>query len=90
MYVMQTLASFAKSADAASGKPDVVVTSVCHGTCKSDLSRGYNSFLMNVVKTIAFTLFLRTTKEGSRFLVRGYPLGEEAHGMFWQHHQLEP
>lgn len=42
MYVPQTLASFAKSCDTASGKPAVV--SVCLGACKFDLSTGYNSF----------------------------------------------
>lgn len=31
MYVMQTLASLAKSSEAASGKPDVLVTVVCGG-----------------------------------------------------------
>lgn len=90
MYVMQTLALLADSSDAASGKPDVVVTSVCPGACKSDLGREHNSFTMNVVKAVLFTFFMRTTEQGSRSLVSGVTLGEEAHGRFWQHDQLKP
>ena len=90
MYVMQTLTSLAKSSEAASGKPDVLVTAVCHGGCKSDLSRGYNSFAMNIAKAVISALFLRTTEEGSKILISGVTLGKDAHGRFWQHDQLKP
>jgi NAD(P)-dependent dehydrogenase (short-subunit alcohol dehydrogenase family) len=90
MYVMQTLASFVTPSDAAPGKPDVVVTSVCPGACKSELSRGYNGFLINAAKAMVFAIFLRTTEQGSRSLVSGVTLGEEAHGRFWQHDQIKP
>lgn len=90
MYVMQTLASFVRSSDAASGKPNVIVTSVCPGYCKSDLSRGHKGIAMQVVRTLANALFLRTTEEGSRSLVSGVMLGEEAHGQFWQNDRLKP
>ncbi|OCL05490.1 hypothetical protein AOQ84DRAFT_298845, partial [Glonium stellatum] len=77
MYIMKTLASLAKSSDVNSGKPDVLVTSVCPGACKSDLSREYNSFAANIAKTAISALFLRTTEQGSRTLVSGVTLGEQ-------------
>lgn len=90
MYVMQTLASFVKSTDISSGKPDVLVTSVCPGACKSELSRGYSSFVASALKAVIFALLLRTTEQGSRSLVSGATLGEEAHGRFWQHDMIKP
>jgi hypothetical protein len=90
MYVMQTLASLAKPSDAASGKPDILVTSVCPGPCKSDIGRGFNSFIMKAVRPVFFALFFRTTEEGARSLVSGVTLGDEAHGRFWLNDQLQP
>jgi hypothetical protein len=83
------LASFAGSPEAGGGKPDVVVTSVCPGYCKSDLSRGHNSLAMKVVRAIANMLFLRATEEGSRSLVGAVTLGEEAHGALWADDELK-
>jgi NAD(P)-dependent dehydrogenase (short-subunit alcohol dehydrogenase family) len=81
MYVMQTLASLAKSPD---GKIEVLVTSVCPGGAKSNLSRGYEGIVASAFKFVFTSLFLRTTEQGARTLVSGLGLGEEGHGRFWQ------
>lgn len=81
MYVMQTLASLAKSG---SGEVEVLVLAVCPGGAKSNLSRGYTGLVAEVFKTVFASLFLRTTEQGARTLVSGCLLGEEAQGRFWQ------
>lgn len=88
MYVMQTLARFAKPA----GEPKayVRVLAVCPGAAKSDLARHATSLTMRIAKIIANATIMRTTEEGSRTLVSGTTLGDEAHGKFWQHDRLQP
>lgn len=83
MYVMQTLASFARPSS------DVIVTSVCPGACKSDLARGYNGYVSQLLKFLLFSLFLRTTEQGARTLVSGATLGKEGHAGFWQHDEIQ-
>jgi NAD(P)-dependent dehydrogenase (short-subunit alcohol dehydrogenase family) len=89
MYVMRTLALFAKSSTSPDGQPDVVVTSVCPGGAASDLSRGYSGFAANIFKALFFALFLRMTEQGARSLVSGVTLSDEAHGKFWQNDILK-
>lgn len=82
MYAMQTLAA-ATQPDAAE-PPTVFVTSVCPGACQSDLARGVDSLVMNGAKSIANSLFLRTSEEGSRTFISGADLEQKGHGVFWQ------
>jgi NAD(P)-dependent dehydrogenase (short-subunit alcohol dehydrogenase family) len=89
MHVMQTLASFAKSGNAIA-QPQVIVTSVCPGTCKSEMARGYDGFLGKVIIPIITSTVFRTPEQGSRSLVSGVTLGDEAHGRFWHNDQLKP
>jgi NAD(P)-dependent dehydrogenase (short-subunit alcohol dehydrogenase family) len=89
MYVMQSLASFAYSPNTTPASPQAVVTSVCPGYCKSDLSRGHNKFAMSVLRSIANALFLRTTEEGSRSLVSGTTKGQVLHGGFWKDDEVK-
>jgi len=89
MYVMQTLASFVRASDTALEKVDVIVTSVCPGASKSEISRGYNGLVIKAAKAVLFAIFARTTEAGSRSLVSGVTLGEGAHGRFWQHDRLK-
>ncbi|KAE9378535.1 putative short-chain dehydrogenases/reductase [Stipitochalara longipes BDJ] len=81
MYVMQTLASLAKSPD---GKLEALVLAVCPGGAQSNLSRGYEGVVADVVKWILGSLFLRTAEQGARTLVSGLLLGKESQGGFWQ------
>jgi NAD(P)-dependent dehydrogenase (short-subunit alcohol dehydrogenase family) len=81
MYAMQALASLARGLG---GKLEVLVLAVCPGGAKSNLSRGYEGMVAGVFKWVFGSLFLRTTEQGSRTLVSGLLLSEEAHRGFWQ------
>ncbi|KAF2810965.1 short-chain dehydrogenase/reductase family protein-like protein [Mytilinidion resinicola] len=87
MYVMQSLAMLARLED---GELEVLVTSVCPGAAKSDLSRGYDGLGMRMMKSIINAVLLRTTEQGARSLVSGVTLGKKAHGRFWQHDEIRP
>lgn len=65
-----------------SGKPVVIVTTVCPGLCRTNLGREFGS-LAKVTNGIFQQIFARTSEEGSRTLVSGAALGPEAHGEFW-------
>lgn len=85
---MLQLASLSTSED---GKPQVVITSVCPGLCKSELGRGYmKNPLVRILANVFFVIFFRTAEAGARTLVSGTTLGEKAHGKFWQHDELKP
>ncbi|KAK8133291.1 hypothetical protein PG999_001464 [Apiospora kogelbergensis] len=85
-YVMQTLASIER----AGGEEDMVhVLAVCPGVCKSGLMRNSVGWRMWMIKTVASMTIMRTAEQGSRTLVSGTSLGEEAHGKFWQHDQIQ-
>ncbi|RFU30504.1 hypothetical protein B7463_g5810, partial [Scytalidium lignicola] len=88
MYSVQTIARLAKSPNS-SEELDFLVTSVCPGYCQSDLSRGHTGFIKNTIKVLLNILVLRTTEEGSRTLVSGTTLGQNAHGRFWQNDILK-
>lgn len=87
IYVMQMLASLAKSEH--NSKGHVLVLAVCPGACKSDLARGSTGLTIKTVKAIANATFMRTAEEGSRTFVSGTTLGDEAHGRFWQYDQIQ-
>jgi hypothetical protein len=54
MYVMQTLASLAKSLD---GKVEVLVTFVCPGGIKSNLGRAYEGYVASRFRFMFNSLF---------------------------------
>jgi len=87
LFTMAALASLAK---AGAGDPKVRVVSVCPGVCSSDLARGYDSALATFGKWLFALLFMRTAEQGSRTLVSGTLLGDEARGCFWQHDEIQP
>ena len=64
--------------------PSVNVISVCPGACQSGLSREMNSLPLQIARSCANLLFLRTAEEGSRIFISGTAQGEHAHGGFWQ------
>ncbi|KAK5626217.1 hypothetical protein RRF57_001932 [Xylaria bambusicola] len=86
MYVMQTLADFVKSVRE---KDPVRVLAVCPGACNSQLGRNFTGVKAKIVKKIADSTIMRTPEEGSRTLISATTLGDEAHGQFWQHDQIQ-
>lgn len=60
-----------------------IITAVCPGFCKSDLSRGHQGIAANILRFILNAVVLRSTEEGARTLVTGAVAGEERHGRFW-------
>jgi len=81
MYVMEGIAAVTLDA---SGKPEVIVTTVCPGLCKTNLGRDF-SLPIRIANHAFQVLFARSCEEGSRTLVSGTTLGPEAHGEFWSH-----
>jgi NAD(P)-dependent dehydrogenase (short-subunit alcohol dehydrogenase family) len=81
MYVMQGLAAQTVKP---TGSPEVIVTTVCPGLCRSNLGRDFPSVL-KVIVGLFQQLFARSGEEGSRTVVSGAALGAEAHGEFWSH-----
>lgn len=84
MYVTSGLAASANSPD--NGEPEVIVTAVCPGACRSNL--------MRIVKTggiglaiglgIFDLLFNKSTEQGARVYVKVATLGQEAHGAWYK------
>lgn len=87
MYVVQSLALLAEVGE--SSQQPVLVLAVCPGACKSDLVKASTGLGMKLVKVISNAVFMRTAEEGSRSLVSGTNLGDEAHGRFWQHDEIQ-
>lgn len=87
IYAMKGLAGMATSA----GEPDVIVTAVCPGACKSDLQRDFQgSVMIKVARSIASVLLFKTAEEGSRTYLIGAAKGKEAHGRFMQNTDIRP
>lgn len=85
MYVTNELAALATSP---TGAPEVIVTSCCPGFCTSDLGRQYDSWIERIASWLFYSIFARSTEEGSRTLVRATALGPEAHGKWWKDYEL--
>ncbi|PMD29081.1 NAD(P)-binding protein [Hyaloscypha variabilis F] len=66
------------------GKPEVIVTTVCPGLCRTNLGREFGGFV-KFANVIFQQIFARTCEEGSRTLVSGAALGPETHGEMWSH-----
>jgi NAD(P)-dependent dehydrogenase (short-subunit alcohol dehydrogenase family) len=67
-----------------SGKPVVILTTVCPGLCKTNIGREF-SWIMKLTNGLFQMFFARTCEEGSRTIVSGAALDLEAHGEFWSH-----
>jgi NAD(P)-dependent dehydrogenase (short-subunit alcohol dehydrogenase family) len=76
--------SIAPKTLSSSGKPEVIVTTVCPGLCRTNLGREFGT-LLKVANGLFQQIFARTCEEGSRTLVSGAALGLEGHGKFWSH-----
>ena len=85
MYVSEALASLATTAERNSD-PQVIVTSVCPGACKSDLARDLlgKSFLQTFAIRVFDILFNKPTEQGGWSYVRAASLSAEAHGKWYK------
>ena len=67
-----------------SGRPDVIIITVCPGLCRTNLGREFGG-MVKLVNGVFQQVFARTCEEGSRTLVSGTTLGPETHGEMWSH-----
>ncbi|KAJ5555128.1 Short-chain dehydrogenase/reductase SDR [Penicillium sp. DV-2018c] len=63
---------------------NVIVNTVSPGLCKSSLGRQYDSWWEKCLKWVMYTLFARTTEQGSRLLVSAVLQGVESQGRCWR------
>ena len=84
MYVSEALASLATTES--NSDPQVIVTSVCPGACKSDLARDLlgKSFLQTFALRVFDLLFNKPTEQGGWSYVRAASLSAEAHGKWYK------
>ena len=83
MYITQALAEQAAKQE---GKPDIIVTSVCPGACRSDLTRSFRKAGMGYAIGLRLfdLLFNKTTEQGARVYVNAASVGHEGHGGWWK------
>jgi len=83
MYISESLAVLATGPD---GKPEVIVTSVCPGACKSDLMRDLlgKSFSQTLALRVFDILFNKPTEQGGWSYVRAAALPSEGHGRWYK------
>ncbi len=83
MYVSESLAALATGPN---GKPEVIVTSVCPGACKSDLMRDLlgKSFSQTLTLRVFDILFNKPTEQGGWSYVRAAALPSEGHGRWYK------
>ena len=89
MYISRSLAALAMERNS---KPQVVVTSVCPGACKSDLTRDLmgKSFVQASALRVFDLLFNKPTEQGGWSYVRAAALSTEAHGKWYKTTALTP
>ena len=87
MYITQSLAELAAKRK---GEPEAIVTSVCPGACRSDLTRSFkNAGLGYTVGLKLFDiLFNKTTEQGARVYVNAASVAREGHGGWWKTTEL--
>lgn len=87
MYIVESIAKLVTPPDA---EPEVIVTVTCPGLCYSDLARDFTMWYERLVVAIFFSIFARSTEEGSRTLVGSVSQGVESHGKYWRNAQITP
>lgn len=65
-----------------------IITAVCPGFCKSDLSRGHQGLTANILRAVLNSFVLRRTEEGARTLITGAIAEAKRHGKFWYDDEL--
>ena len=89
MYISESLAALAFGRNS---EPQVIVTSVCPGACKSDLTRDLvgRSFLQTFALRIFDLLFNKPTEQGGWSYVQAAALPVEGHGKWYKTTALTP
>lgn len=83
MAFFKALANKTADKSAITAQAGPIVTAVCPGFCQSDLSRGHQGIVADILRTILNTFVLRSTEEGARTLVTGAAAETNRHGKFW-------
>ena len=83
IYVSESLAALATGRN---GEPQVIVTSVCPGACKSDLTRYLlgKSYLQTLALRVFDLLFNKPTEQGGWSYVRAAALPIDGHGKWYK------
>jgi len=83
MYISESLATLATGHG---GEPQVIITSVCPGACKSDLTRDLfgKSFFQTLSLRIFDLLFNKPTEQGAWSYIRATALPIEGHGKWYK------
>lgn len=77
--------------DAGTASPDVVVTAVCPGACRSTLARGFDSLPERMFVSIFQTLFVKPTAVGARIIVKAATLeAGDGVGGYWYDNKIYP
>lgn len=90
LFLMCAMKQLAEMATGNNGEPDVIMTAICPGACKSDLSRDYDGRVFKIVKNVAGAMILKTAEEGARTYIIGVTKGKESHGNFIQNSEIRP
>lgn len=83
MYVARSVAALATQP---SGEIDVIVSSVCPGACKSNLTRDFemSGLIMAVGVRVYGMIFSKTPEVGARVYISAAALGAESHGGWYK------
>lgn len=90
MYVVDGLVQSMSPSDSTNpttttdNHPPVIMTTVCPNLCRTNLGRDFST-LIKLPNYMFQLVFARTAEQGSRTLVSGAALGEDAMGEFWSH-----
>lgn len=86
LFAMYVSGSVAALATGRNGEPQTIVTSICPGVCKSDLTRDLigKSYLQTFALRIFDILFNKPTKQGGWSYVHAAALPTEGHGKWYK------
>ena len=83
MWITRELAYRCLDSD---GHPTVIINDVCPGSCRTDVTREFDTALWTIAKTIVSFLLFRPAENGARVYVGASTLGEDSHGRWWSAH----
>ncbi|KAF2873059.1 short-chain dehydrogenase/reductase family protein-like protein [Massariosphaeria phaeospora] len=86
VFLMYATNQLAKSVSSG----DVIVTSVCPGWVATDLAREYQFFGRDIVFALVSFSIMRSPSQAANTILSGTTQGEQLHGRFWQHDEIQP
>ncbi|KAK5174978.1 uncharacterized protein LTR77_000114 [Saxophila tyrrhenica] len=87
-YVEQELTALVANKE--TGRPDVFLSVVCPGACKSELGRNADAWYFKAMLYVLEKLVQRTAEEGARTYISGVDQAEKIHGGFWKNDEIRP